>query len=99
MGNNTKRVVVASNNSFCVEAQEKSVGISLSKVYAQIAKYSNNPSRSNEVQILRKAIKSASGEKHLDSRYAIMKFVDAELCFGEELRRFPKSMLFSIEAK
>ena len=93
MSNKTRAGIERHNQNVKGIKSEGDIGVSVIKVYAQIARYGNNPSRFRELQILRKAIKSASGKKHMDYRYAKMKYSEALLCFGEELDSFPKSAL------
>ena len=85
MSKSVMRVTTTQENSILKNLKpESTIGISVIKVYAQIARFGNNPSRIDELKILRNAIKNANGKAHLDSRYTLMKVSDVRVCFGSE---------------
>lgn len=67
------------------------IGVKTNILYLQIAKYNQNPSRSQEITILKKAISNASNSKFLDSKYVSMKLEDVVVCFGKSLKLLPKT--------
>ena len=78
------------------------VGVNINRIYIQIAKFSQNPNRSQEIQILKKAIVKADGIKLRESRYVVMELPDVMFCFGDNLKKLPKStfmLTHSIENK
>ncbi len=90
MSKSVMRVTTTQENSILKNLKpESTIGISVIKVYAQIARFGNNPSRIDELKILRNAIKNANGKAHLDSRYTLMKVSDVRVCFGSEFNSFP----------
>lgn len=66
------------------------VGVNVSRIYIQIAKFCNNPLRKTEIQLLRNALQGVSNKKHVDSRYAIMCVEDIVKCFEEGSNTLPK---------
>lgn len=81
---------------------EQKIGVSVSSIYTQIAKFSNNPSRKSEIQLLIKALDGVSDKKHVDSRYTVMQVQDVIKCFDKYLKASPKStfiQLVEIEGK
>ena len=80
-------------NGVEVTSPNVKIGVSVTKVYAQITKYGNNPSRITELTILRNAIQKANDSCHVDSRYTTMKAADVVKCFGDDIKRFPKTAI------
>ena len=74
-----------------VKFPEHKIGVKTSIVYLQIAKYNQNPSRSQEITILKKAVLNASNSKFFDSKYVSMKLEDVVVCFGKSLKFLPKT--------
>lgn len=74
----------------CDKYPNQKVGINVSRIYLQIAKFNQNPCRSEELKILKKAISQASNKYNLDTRYAIMELQDFVFCFGNNLKKMPK---------
>ena len=70
---------------------EQKVGVNVSRIYTQIAKYNQNPERNEEIKILKKAISKTSNKYNYDARYTIMKISDVVFCFGKILKKLPKS--------
>ena len=71
------------------------VGVNVNRIYIQIAKYNQNPNRSQEVKILQKAIAHANNKYHYDTRYTVMELQDVVFCFGKNLKKLPKSTFIS----
>lgn len=68
------------------------VGVNVSQIYTQIAKYSGNPKRENELDILVKAISSyETGEYEADPRYVLMEINEAKICFKDNMKKLPKT--------
>lgn len=67
------------------------IGVKTTVVYTQMAKYHQNPKRIVQANILHKAIKTAKISKYLDSRYIVMELSEVISCFGESLRKLPKT--------
>lgn len=89
--NNQTETVVHIEKVLETFGSKRKIAISVINVYAQIAKFEDNPSRINELRILREAIKRANGKKHIDSRYTIMEVGDIRTCFGDDLRNIPET--------
>lgn len=70
---------------------KQKVGVNVSRIYTQIAKYNQNPGRIEEVKILKKAICKTSNKYNYDARYAIMEINEIVFCFGKSLKKLPKS--------
>ena len=75
---------------------EQEVGVSVSSIYVQIAKYSNNPIYITETQILLNALLNCRSKKNSNSRYAMMQIKDIMQCFGKSLKKLPKSTFIQI---
>lgn len=71
------------------------IGVNVSRIYVQIAKFNQNPSRTEEIQILQKAIAYTSNKYNMDAKYTIMELQDVVLCFGKSLKKLPKSTFVS----
>lgn len=76
---------------------EEKVGVSVSRIYIQIAKYNFNPDRKEEMRILADALRRANNSKtHIDAKYIEMSLKDIMVCFGKCLRSLPKSTFIKI---
>lgn len=78
---------------------EKKIGVNVSSIYVQIAKFSNNPLRSEEICLLKKSLKGISDDKHVDARYVFMQVEDVMKCFDKSLKKLPKSTFLQLEKK
>ncbi len=67
------------------------IGVKTTAIYAQMAKYHQNPKRIVQSRILHKALRSARVSKHLDSKYIVMELSEVITCFGESLKKLPKT--------
>lgn len=67
------------------------IGVKTTTIYAQMAKYHQNPTRIVQSRILHNALQSARVSKHLDSKYIVMELSEVILCFGESLKKLPKT--------
>lgn len=65
------------------------VGVRITTIYAQIARFSNNPSRHKEISILRDALSKAGNDKYRQYRYVSMTLQDIIVCFGDNLKSLP----------
>lgn len=74
---------------------DQKIGVNVSRIYLQIARYSQNPHRKKEMNILKKAIFHTSNKYHVDSKYAIMEVQDIIACFGYDLKKLPKTTFVS----
>lgn len=73
------------------------VGVSVSRIYIQIAKYNFNPDRKEELRILDDALRRANNSKtYIDAKYIEMTLRDIMVCFGRHLRKLPKSTFMKI---
>lgn len=72
------------------------IGVNVSCIYVQIAKFSNNPLRNEEISILKQSLRGISDEKHIDARYTIMQVKDVMKCFGKGLKKLPKSAFMQL---
>lgn len=75
---------------------EQEVGVSISSIYIQLAKYMHNPSRQEEINILIKALPAAENKKQVNSRYVVMQIKDVMQCFGKNLKVLPKSTFIQV---
>lgn len=76
--------------ALCEKHPNQKIGINVSRVYFQIAKFNQNPSRAKELKILKTAISQAKNKYNLDTRYTIMELQDFVFCFGNNLKKMPK---------
>lgn len=76
---------------------KQKVGVNVSRIYVQIAKFNQNPNRVEEIEILQKAVSYATNKNNIDSRYTIMELQDVILCFGNSLKNLPKSTFISTQ--
>lgn len=67
------------------------VGVNVSRIYVQIAKFNQNPRRKKEIKILQNAIAHASNKYNIDAKYTVMELQDVVLCFGKNYKKLPKS--------
>lgn len=67
------------------------VGVRVSTIYCQFAKYGNNPSRKNEVTILINALRSVQNDRYRKYCYIPMILQDVISCFGKDLKKLPVS--------
>lgn len=67
----------------------KKIGVNTNSIYLQIAKFGNNPQREKEMEILMKAAWVADEAKNV--RYSQMTLAEIMTCFGNSLRKLPKS--------
>lgn len=77
-------------NMYKLDPTQK-VGVNVNAIYIQIAKYSQNPSRVNEIRILKEALIFARKKNYTDTHYTIMELSDVIKCFNKYLKRLPKS--------
>ena len=75
---------------------EQEVGVSVSSIYIQIAKFNNNPIYNTETQLLLNALLRYNGKKSNNSRYVMMQIKDIMQCFGKNLKKLPKSTFIQI---
>jgi len=71
-------------------SQNYEIGVRVNVIYSQIAKYSDNPSRTEELQILVIALEKAVDGKRRRNKYTTMRLKDVMKCFGKSLRLLPK---------
>lgn len=74
---------------------EASVGVSVSRIYIQIAKYSFDEGKQKELMLLSSALSKARGSKPgTEPRYIPMSVAEVGVCFGssvKQLRKYPLS--------
>jgi len=76
---------------------KRKVGVSVTQIYIQIAKYSGNPKRRVELSILSKAISDFElREYEIEPKYVLMEVGDAERCFKQSLKKLPKRTFIKI---
>lgn len=75
---------------------EQEVGVSVSSIYIQIAKFNNNPIYNTETQLLLNALLQYGGKKSNNSRYVMMQIKDIMQCFGKNLKKLPKSTFIQL---
>lgn len=80
-------------NNYCPEQE---VGVSVSSIHVQIARISNNPIYKTEIQILLNALLNNSSKKNSNSRYVLMQIKDIMQCFGNNLKKLPKSTFIQV---
>lgn len=74
------------------------IGVSVSQIYIQIAKYSGNPKRKKELLILLKAISDFGIQEYeIEPRYVLMEVKDVEQCFKKSLKKLPKNTFLKID--
>ena len=74
------------------------IGVNVSRIYIQIAKFNQNPKRTKEIEILQRTIAHASNKYNIDAKYAVMELQDVVLCFGKNYKKLPKSTFISTHA-
>lgn len=73
------------------------VGVNVTQIYIQIAKYRGNPKRKVELSILSKAISDFDIQEYeVEPKYVIMKIEDIEICFKGSLKKLPKTTFIKI---
>lgn len=71
---------------------EFEVGVNVNRIYIQIAKYSFDPGRADELKILYNAVdRLYDVNMHIDSRYITMCIGDIMACFGDGLKKLPRT--------
>lgn len=71
---------------------EQKVGVSVNRIYIQIAKYSSIPNKTEELILLSDAISKIESAKTLyEPKYVPMKVCDVFKCFEKCLKKLPKS--------
>lgn len=75
---------------------EQEVGVSVSSIYVQMARISNNPIYKAETQILLNALLNYRSKKNSNSRYVMMQIKDIMQCFGKNLKKLPKSTFIQV---
>ena len=70
---------------------QQEVGVNVNRIYIQIAKFSNNPKRTEEIGILKNALFLAQDDNYRDYRYTVMTLNDVMKCFGRYLKKMPRS--------
>lgn len=65
------------------------VGVRITTIYAQIARFCNNPSRHKEINLLLDALGTAGNDKYRQYRYVSMTLQDIIVCFGDNLKSLP----------
>lgn len=65
------------------------IGVRINTIYAQIARFSSNPRRSNELQLCQHALKKVETDKFRRYKYTTMPLQDVIKCFGDDLKRMP----------
>ena len=77
---------------------KRKIGVSVSQIYIQIAKFSGNPKRKKELIILSKAISDFGIQEYeIEPRYVLMEVKDAEQCFKKNLKKLPKKTFIKID--
>ena len=70
---------------------DQEIGVSVSSIHIQIAKYSNSSLHKSEIRLLLNALCNCDNKRNTNSRYVIMQIKDIMQCFGKNLRALPKS--------
>lgn len=77
---------------------KRKVGVSVTQIYIQIAKYSGNPKRRVELSILSKAISDFElREYEIEPKYVLMEVEDVKRCFNQSLKKLPKRTFIKID--
>lgn len=76
---------------------KEKVGVSVTQIYIQIAKYSGNPKRKVELSILSKAISGFDIQEYeIEPKYVLMEVDDIERCFKSVLKKLPRATFIKI---
>lgn len=76
---------------------KRKVGVNVTQIYIQIAKYSGNPRRKPELSILSRAISDFELQEYeMEPKYVLMDVADVEICFKKNLRKLPKRTFIKI---
>ena len=82
-------------NKWC---PKRKIGVSVSQIYIQIAKFSGNTKRKKELLMLSKAISGFDLQEYeVEPRYVLMEVKDVEQCFKKSLKKLPKSTFINID--
>lgn len=65
------------------------IGVSISAIYTQIARFSSNPLRTNELQLCQRALEKIKTNKSRRYKYTTMTLQDVVKCFGDDLKKMP----------
>lgn len=76
--------------ALCEKCPNQRIGVNVSRIYIQIAKFNQNPLRLKELRILKKAVAQSSNKYNYDAHYTIMELQDFVACFGVDLKKMPK---------
>ena len=84
-------------NPLSIAKDQDNVGVSVSQIYIQIAKYSGNSQRERELVLLSKAVSSKKGNGHsIGLKYVPMKMQDVKFCFGSSYEKLPRGAIVSM---
>ena len=76
---------------------KEKIGVSVSLIYVQIAKYSGNPRRKRELSLLSNAISGFGIQEYeVEPKYVLMEVQDVETCFKKNLKKLPKKSFIKI---
>lgn len=65
------------------------IGVRINAIYAQIAKFSGNPHRTDELKTCLYALKKVENDKFRRYKYTTMTLQDVIKCFGNDLKKMP----------
>ena len=65
------------------------IAVRINAIYSQIAKFTNNPLRNDEMRIFMDTLKKAQTDKNRRCKYTVMKLEDVVKCFGDDLKKMP----------
>lgn len=78
---------------------EMPIGVSVSQIYTQIAKYTGNVNKKQELQILSRCLSGFDTEEYmLEPKYVIMSVNEVDRCFGKQLKKLPKKTFINIKS-
>jgi hypothetical protein len=77
---------------------KRKVGVSVQQIYIQIAKYSGNPKRINELLLLSRAVSNYDIKDYEEEpKYVIMEAGEVERCFNKSYKNLPKNSFIWVE--
>ena len=76
---------------------KKKVGVNKGIIYCQIARYSSNPKKRNEMLILCKVVEKSKPNVYYEPRYSIMSCEEILKCFDNQLNILPRTSFVNFE--
>lgn len=74
------------------------IGVSVNRIYIQIAKYTGRNNKQQALKILSKSISHFDTEEYMrEPKYVIMSIDEVKTCFGDELKKMPRQTFINIK--